>query len=79
MLRATLRITGTVARSAVPSISPEAGRELPRTETDITSDGDDAVITITATDTSAMRAAINSYLECIRIIEDIENLTEVRS
>ncbi len=79
MLRATLRITGTAARSAVPSISPEAGRELPRTETDISSDGGDAVITIAATDTSAMRAAINSYLECIRIIEDIENLTEVRS
>ena len=79
MLRATLRITGAAAHSAVPSISPEAGRELPRTETDITSDGGDAVITTTATDTSAMRAAINSYLECIRIIEDIENLTEVRS
>ena len=79
MLRATLRITGAAARSAVPSISPEAGRELPRTGTDIRSEGDDAIITITATDTSAMRAAINSYLECIRIIEDIDNLTRVRS
>ncbi|MBQ8373644.1 MAG: CTAG/PCC1 family protein [Candidatus Methanomethylophilaceae archaeon] len=79
MLRATLRITGAAARSAVPSISPEAGRELPRTETDITSDGEDAVICIRATDTSAMRAAINSYLECIRIIEDIDYLTKVRS
>ncbi len=79
MLRATLRITGAAAQAAVPSISPEAGRELPRTETDIRSEGDDAIITITATDTSAMRAAINSYLECIRIIEDIDNLTRVRS
>lgn len=79
MLRATLRITGPVAKSAGPSISPEAGRELPRTETRISYEGDDAVISITATDTSAMRAALNSYLECIRIIEDIEKLTEVRS
>ena len=84
MLRATLRITGAAAHAAVPSISPEAGRELPRTETDIRSEGDDKkfqlpIVSITATDTSAMRAAINSYLECIRIIEDIDNLTRVRS
>lgn len=78
MLRATLRITGPAAPAAVPSISPEAGRELPRTETDVEYDGENALIRITATDTSAMRAAINSYLECIRIIEDIDNLTKVR-
>ena len=79
VLRATLRITGAAAQAAVPSFSPEAGRELPRTETDIRSEGDEAIISITATDTSAMRAAINSYLECIRIIEDIDYLTRVRS
>ncbi len=79
MLKATLRITGAAASAAVPSISPEAGRELPRTTTEIGYDGEDAVITITASDTSAMRAALNSYLECIRIIEDIDNLTRVRS
>ena len=79
MLRATLRITGAAAETAVPSISPEAGRELPRTETGISYADGTAVIDIAATDTSAMRAALNSYLECIRIIEDIDNLTKVRS
>ena len=77
MIEAELRITGTAARVAVPTISPEAGRELPRTETRVEMDGDDAVIHIKATDTTAMRAAVNSYLECIRVIEDIGNLTKV--
>ena len=78
MIEAELRITGTVANVAVPTISPEAGRELPRTETKIELSGDEAVIRIIATDTTAMRAAINSYLECIRVIEDIDNLTKVK-
>ena len=79
MLRATLRINGIAAETAVPSISPEAGRELPRTETHISCEDGATVIEIEASDTSAMRAALNSYLECIRIIEDIGNLTKVRS
>ena len=78
MLKATLRINGIAVDTAVPSISPEAGRELPRTETHISGEADETVIDITASDTSAMRAALNSYLECIRIIEDIGNLTKVR-
>ncbi|MBP5685079.1 MAG: hypothetical protein J6W72_01440 [Candidatus Methanomethylophilaceae archaeon] len=77
MIEAELRIKGAAATVAVPAISPEAGRELPRTETRIEWDGDDAVIHITATDTTAMRAAVNSYLECIRVVEDIGNLTKV--
>ena len=79
MLRAELRINGAAAETAVPAISPEAGRELPRTETHISCTDGTAVIDIAASDTSAMRAALNSYLECIRIIEDIGNLTKVRS
>jgi KEOPS complex subunit Pcc1 len=79
MLGAIIRISGTVAESAVPAISPEAGRELPRTEVSIGNEGDDAVIRITATDSSAMRAALNSYLECIKIIEDIDKLAKVRT
>ena len=78
MLRAELRINGAAAETAVPAISPEAGRELPRTETHISYVDGVAEIDISATDTSAMRAALNSYLECIRIIEDIGNLTKVR-
>lgn len=79
MLHATIRVEGTVAESTVPAISPEAGRELPRTDISVDYDGDDAVIEIHASDTSAMRAALNSYLECIRIIEDIDKLAKVRT
>ena len=78
MIEAELRITGAVAQVAVPTISPEAGRELPRTETSVELSDDSALIRIRATDTTAMRAAVNSYLECIRVIEDIDNLTKVR-
>ena len=78
MIEAVLRISGPVAEVAVPAISPEAGRELPRTETKIEKTDGEAVITITTTDTTAMRAAINSYLECIRVVEDIDNLTKVK-
>ena len=77
MIEATLRIEGAVASIAVPTISPETGRELPRTETTLESDGDVALIHIRATDTTAMRAAVNSYLESLRVIEDIGNLTKV--
>ncbi len=78
MLSAKLTIQGPAASVAVPAIAPEAGRELPRTETSIGLNDGVAVIDITAADTSAMRAALNSYLECIRIIEDIESLTEMK-
>ena len=77
MIQAELRIQGAAAPVAVPTISPEAGRELPRTETRIEMDGDTALIRIKATDTTAMRAAVNSYLECVRVIEDIGKITKV--
>ena len=77
MIEADLRLTGGIASVAVPTISPEAGRELPRTETEVELKGDEALIRIRATDTTAMRAAVNSYLECVRVIEDIGNLTKV--
>ncbi len=75
MLRAELRIEGPAAVTAAAAISPEAGRELPRTSTEIIREDGAAVIRITASDTSAMRAAVNSYLECIKVVEDIGDLT----
>lgn len=78
MLKATLRIDGDDADITVPTISPDLERELPRTESKISYGNGCAEIEITATDTTAMRAAINSYLECIRIIENIGNITRVR-
>ena len=67
MLRAELRIEGPAAGTAAAAISPEAGRELPRTSTEIIREDGAAVIRITASDTSAMRAAVNSSSSFSRI------------
>jgi len=60
----------------VSTLSPEVGRELPRTETDIIRNGDTVKITVSAKDASAMRAALNSYLGWIRITEDIGKMSD---
>ena len=78
MLCARLRIQGPAAKFAVPAMGPETGRELPRTETSMSEDANGVTIEVKAADSSAMRAALNSHLECIRIIEDIEDLTEMK-
>ncbi len=76
MLSATLRVDGDPDVVSA-SIGPEAGRELPRTRTTVARDGGATVVSIHAEDVSSMRAALNSYLECIRIIEDIHRVAEV--
>ena len=78
MLCARLRIQGPAAKFAVHAMGPETGRELPSTETVMTDDGDGVLIEVRAADSSAMRAALNSHLECIRTIEDIEDLTDMK-
>lgn len=76
MLRAVLRVPGT--DSAAESLGPESGRELPRTRTSVWSEGGDTVVRIEADDVSAMRAAINSYLECIIVVQSVERVAKVR-
>ena len=78
MLSARITIDGDAARTVIPAMGPEAGRELPRTETRLADDDGRTVIKVRAADTSAMRAALNSHLECIRVIQDIEDLTEMK-
>ena len=78
MLSARITIDGDAARTVIPVMGPEAGRELPRTETRLAEDDGRTVIEVRAADTSAMRAALNSHLECIRVIQDIEDLTEMK-
>jgi KEOPS complex subunit Pcc1 len=75
MFAAELRITSDDATSIVSALGPEAGRELPRTRTSVKTENGMGVIEITAADASAMRAALNSYLECIKITEDISRIT----
>lgn len=76
MLGATLKVVSADAGTVASAITPEAGRELPRTRVHVTAGKGETVVEITASDTSAMRAALNSYLECIRITEDIERITK---
>ena len=73
MLSAEL-ITDSNAEVIVPVLSPEIGRELPRTETEISRNGDAVTIKVFAKDVSAMRAALNSYLGWIRITENIKEI-----
>ncbi|MDR3205990.1 MAG: hypothetical protein LBT41_02680 [Candidatus Methanoplasma sp.] len=75
MHRAVLAVDGPDVRNVIAALSPEAGRELPRTCADMRTEGGVGIVEISAADTSAMRAALNSYLECIRIAEDIGRIT----
>ena len=67
-------ITDVNADIVMSVLSPEVGRELPRTETDIIRKNDNVTITVKAKDASSMRAALNSYLGWLRITEDIEKM-----
>jgi KEOPS complex subunit Pcc1 len=75
MFAAEIRITSDDASGIISALSPEAGRELPRTKAGVRIEDGVGVIELTAADASAMRAALNSYLECIRITEDINKIT----
>lgn len=75
MLSAQLRISSPDTETILSSLRPEAGRELPRTHVEISGNGDFGCVRIEAADTTAMRAALNSYLGCIRITEEISKIT----
>ncbi len=75
MPTAVLRITSGSAGRIASAIEPEARRDLLRTHTEIHTENGGAVMRIEADDTSAMRAALNSFLECIMITEDIDRIT----
>lgn len=78
MLSAVLTIDGPVAAAAAEAIAPESGRELPRTRTQVGTMSDRTVVRIEAEDASAMRAAVNSYLECIAVVQSVERIAKVR-
>lgn len=76
MPTAVLRVRSEDAATVVAAISPEARRDLLRTRISVRLEDGAAVISIDAADTSAMRAALNSYLECIMITENIDHITK---
>ncbi|MDD3378466.1 MAG: KEOPS complex subunit Pcc1 [Candidatus Methanomethylophilaceae archaeon] len=75
MLSAKLRLVSADAKDVISTLEPESHRKLSRTNVIIHGKEGEATIEISATDASAMRAALNSYLECIRITEDISKIT----
>ena len=71
MLRATLKVRTSHAQTILASISPEAGREIPRTRILAEAGPDQVVLKVEATDLAAMRAALNSYLRWMQIAEEM--------
>ncbi|AGI47332.1 archaeal conserved hypothetical protein (DUF2144) [Thermoplasmatales archaeon BRNA1] len=76
MPTAVLRLASDTSGAAVSALEPEVRRDLPRTKSRIYTEEGDAVLEIEAADTTSMRAAVNSFLECITITEDIDRITK---
>ena len=76
MPTAVLSIDSGNAGTVTSAIGPEARRDLLRAHVDVSLEDGKAVIRIEADDSSAMRAALNSYLECIMITENIDRITK---
>ncbi|MDR3075071.1 MAG: hypothetical protein LBU30_03400 [Candidatus Methanoplasma sp.] len=75
MFTAEISISSDDASDIISALGPEVGRELPRTKAGVMYAEGIGTIKLAATDSSAMRAALNSYLECIRITEEISRIT----
>jgi KEOPS complex subunit Pcc1 len=74
MPSATLVVSGPAAPTVFGAISPEAGREIPRTRARASLEEGRMVLEIQAKDLSALRAALNSYLRWIKIAEDMNQM-----
>ncbi len=71
LLRATLTVRTSHAMTILASISPEAGREIPRTKIMTEAGPGQVVLKVEASDLAAMRAALNSYLRWMQIAEEM--------
>lgn len=78
MLRAVLRTDGPAAPAVAESLAPESGRELPRTRASVSCADGVTAVSIEADDASAMRAALNSFLECVIVVQSVEHIAKVR-
>ncbi len=61
MPRATITLEGPEASVVRQALAPEAGRDVPPAQVTVFGSGRPVTITIDAEDTSALRAAVNSY------------------
>jgi len=62
MRRATIAFAGPEARVVYGALRPEAGRDVPKARVSLRAGRGRVTLTIDADDTSALRAAVNSYL-----------------
>ncbi|HKZ98683.1 MAG TPA: KEOPS complex subunit Pcc1 [Thermoplasmata archaeon] len=60
--RATITLDGAEADIVRRALAPEAGRDVPKARVVVSGSKGRATIAIHAEDTSALRAAVNSYL-----------------
>ena len=62
MRRATITLSGTEVRVVAEALRPEMGRDVPKARVSMRPGRNRLTLTIDAEDTSALRAAVNSYL-----------------
>ncbi|HEX9341957.1 MAG TPA: KEOPS complex subunit Pcc1 [Thermoplasmata archaeon] len=62
MRRATITLVGPEARVVAEALGPEMGRDVPRARVSMRPGRNRLTLTIVAEETSALRAAVNSYL-----------------
>jgi len=73
MRRATITFAGPEARVVHGSLRPEAGRDVPKARVSLRAARGRLTLTIDADDTSALRAAVNSYLRWADVAARVRN------
>ncbi|MGD1061027.1 MAG: KEOPS complex subunit Pcc1 [Methanomassiliicoccales archaeon] len=74
MPSAVLRLSMPEAATVYGALSPEAGRDIPRTKVRASMEDGSLVLKVEATDLSALRAALNSYLRWIMVAEQVNTM-----
>jgi KEOPS complex subunit Pcc1 len=74
MHTATLRLNDASAETLLRSISPEAGREIPRSRVHGQMEDGQLVLRVEADDLAALRAALNSYIRWMIVAQDMSKM-----
>ena len=69
----TIELIPPLRKIVSQSLSPELGRTMPRTQVNLLETDSGITLTINAEDTSALRAALNSYLRWLNCIISTAN------
>lgn len=72
------KLNGKTAKIVADSLAPEIQREIPRTKTQIYQKGDEVHLKISAEDTNALRAALNSYIRWAKVAIESTNLVGLK-